>query len=163
VQRLFSSLNPRESLVFAIMIEERNHHVYSRLGDLFRKHCSNEPELQSLFYDLARKEKQHGTLLQEHHDARFGPMELSISEDAILESIEAPHLNLGDILAAAETGDAAAALRMSLEMAIATENGAVAFYSELVKRTTDSELKSLYEQLLVFEQDHTDGLREIRV
>lgn len=162
MQRLFSSLDPREALIAAILIEERNHHIYRRLGDLFHKLCSTQPQLQLLFHDLASKEKQHGAILKEHL-ARYGTVQHNLTEDEILDSIEVPRLDLEDILEAANRGDTASALKLSLEMAIATENRAVTFYSDLSKNTADPELRSLYQQLLGFEQDHVGDLSQVLV
>jgi rubrerythrin len=145
----------------AISIEKRNHYLYSRLGDVFGKLCSNEPRLQAFFYDLAANEREHGTILQEQHVARYGTVHSDLSEDEIVESIEVPRLNLADILQAVESGDMESAIKLSLEMAVETENRAVGFYSDLVRNTTDPELKAVYEQLLEFEQAHVEGLTKV--
>jgi len=156
VKRDFALLSPQEALLFAIVIEERNTQLYHRLGEMFSKFCPDAPPIASAFCDLENTERQHGILLTSRYRERFGEVPASINEDDVRNLIEVPRLRVGDILDAAEAGDLSLAKRLAFEMALETERNAVDYYVRLSEVTTDQELKALYQELVRFEQEHTD-------
>jgi rubrerythrin len=160
VKRNFTSLSPQEALRIAIVIEERNAHIYQRLGEVFSKCCPDSPQIPSAFYDLANEERQHGILLTERYFERFGAVHADITEEDIWDFIEVPRLAVADILAAVEAGDALAARRMAFEMALAAEQGAVNYYARVAKTTPDPELKALCEEFVAMEREHTDWVEQ---
>ncbi len=155
VKRNFTSLSPQEALRLAIVIEERNAHIYQRLGEMFSKSCADSPQIPSAFYELANEERQHAIDLTERYIKRFGAVQADITEEDIWDFIEAPRLAVADILAAIEAGDELAARRMAFEMALAAEQGAVKYYARVAKTTPDPELKALCEEFVAMEQEHT--------
>jgi rubrerythrin len=160
VKRDLTSLSLREALRIAIVIEERNTHVYQRLGEMFSKSCPDSPQIASAFYDLENMERQHGILLTARYFVRFGAVPADITEEDIWDFIEVPRLAVADILAAVEAGDVLAARRMAFEMALAAEQSAVHYYARLAETTPDPELKTLYKEFVAFEQKHSDGLEQ---
>ena len=158
MKRDFATLSPQEALKVAIVIEERNTQLYHRLGEMFSKFCPDSPQIVSMFSDLANLERQHGILLTARYVERFGGVHADITEEDIWNVIEMPRLRVGDILAAAGAGDVVLARRMAFEMALATERSTVSYYARLAETTPDPELKALYKELVVFEQEHTDEL-----
>ena len=160
MKRDFTSLSLREALRIAIVIEERNTHVYQRLAEMFSKSCPDSPQIPSAFYDLANAERQHGILLTARYFVRFGAAPADITEEDIPDFIEMPRLKVADILAAVEAGDVLAARRMAFELALAAEQSAVNYYARLAETTPDPELKALYKEFLAFEREHTDSLEQ---
>jgi len=156
VKRDFASLSPREALRIAIVIEERNAHIYHRLGEMFSRSFPDTPQIPSAFYDLANTELEHGAILTARHFERFGAIHADVTEEDICDFIEVPSLRVADISAAVSAGDVALARRMAFEMALAAERSAVDYYARLVENTPDPELKALYKEFVAFEQEHTD-------
>jgi rubrerythrin len=155
VKRDFASLSLREALRIAIVIEERNAHIYQRLGEMFSRFCPDSPQIPSAFYDLANTEREHGVTLAARHFERFGAVYADITEEDIWDFIEVPHLCVADISAAGEAGDVALARRMAFGMALAAERSSVNYYARLVENTPDLELKALYKEFVAFEQEHS--------
>ena len=156
MKRDLASLSPREALQVAIVIEERNAHIYQRLAEIFSKSCPDSPQIPSAFYELANTERAHGATLTARHFQRFGAVHADITEEDIWDFIEVPRLRVADISAAVEAGDGALARRMAFEMALAAERSAVNYYARLAENTPDLELRTLYQEFVAFEQEHTD-------
>ena len=155
VKRDFASLSPREALRVAIAIEKRNTHLYQRLGEMFSKACPDSPQIPAAFRELANEERQHGVDLTARYTKRFGALHADITEEDIWGFIEAPRLAVADILAAVEAGDALAARRMALEIALAAEQSALNYYTWVAEATHDPELKALCEEFAAMEKEHS--------
>ena len=160
MKRDLASLSHREALRIAIVIEERNAHIYHRLAEIFSRSCPDSPQIPSAFYELANTEREHGATLTARHLERFGAVHADITEEDIWDFIEVPSLRVADISAAVEAGDGARARRMAFEMALAAERSAVNYYGRLVENTSDPELKALYKEFVAFEQEHTDWAQQ---
>jgi rubrerythrin len=158
LKRSFASLSTREVLRVAIAIEERNAHIYHRLGEILARSCPGSLQVSSAFYELADTERKHGALLVRRYSERFGPVLADIAEEDIEYLVEMPQLDVANILAAVEAGDVWRARRLALEIVRAAECNAVKYYSRLVETTSDPELNALYRELLAFEQEHNDWL-----
>lgn len=160
MKRNFTSLSSREALRLAIVIEERNAHIYQRLGEMFSKSCPDSPQIPAAFHELADRERLHGANLTERYSKRFGALRADMSEEDIWDLIEAPRLDVADIQAAVEAGDALAARRMALGMALAAEQGAVKYYTRVAGTTPDPELKALCEEFVTDEREHTGWVEQ---
>lgn len=158
LKRSFASLNPREVLCIAIAIEERNAHIYHRLGEILARFCPGSSQVSSAFYELADTERKHGALLARRYRERFGPVRAEIVEEDIEDRIEMPQLNLADVSAVVEAGDVPGARRLAFEIVRAAECNAVKYYLRLVETTSDPELNALYREFLAIEQEHNDWL-----
>ncbi len=160
MKRSFASLNIQEALRVAIAVEDRNTHIYHRLGEILARSCSGSPQVSSAFHELADTERNHSALLAIRYSERFGAVPTDISEPDIEDLIETPQPNIADIVAAAEAGDVHGARRLALEMVRATECSAVTYYTRLVGATSDPEMKALYKEFLAFEQEHNDWVEQ---
>ncbi|MGB9072333.1 MAG: ferritin family protein [Terriglobales bacterium] len=160
MQRDFASLSPREALRIAILVEERNTHIYHRLGEMFSKLCPDSPQVPSAFFDLANTERQHGVLLTARYSERFGALDKHTTAESTVDLIEVPRLGIADILVAVEAGDVPSAGRMAYEMALAAEQSTLNYYARLAETTPDPDLKALYKEFVTFEQAHTDWLEQ---
>ena len=158
VKREFSSLNPREALRIAIAIEERNAEIYHQLSDLFFQFCPDVPNMASSFLDLAKAERQHGELLNTRYGERYGDTKDDITEEAIRDFIETPRFEVASMVEAVETGQPVLARQMALEIAAAAEHSALQYYRRLAATTLDPQLKTLYEEFVAFELEHSDRL-----
>ncbi len=156
----FPLLSPPQALRYAIIVEERNTQIYSRLGEIFSRLCPDSPQIVCAFCDLANQEKQHAATLTSRYRDRFGTLDANVSEEDIQGAVESPHLSLGDVLGFAQIGDVVSARRKAFEMALVAELEAAAFYAHLVNNTSDAELKALYQELLVLEQEHSSWIED---
>lgn len=156
--RDFSSLTAQEALSIAIAIEERNATVYHHLGNLFSQFCSDAPTLAVSFFELESAERRHGALLISRYVERYGTLNTGVSEEDIRDFIEVPRYDVASVLTAVEIGQPGSARHIALEIAAAAERSALQYYRHLVATTLDPELKSLYEEFVALEQEHTDWL-----
>jgi erythrin-vacuolar iron transport family protein len=158
MKRDFSSLTAQEALGIAITVEERNAFVYHQLGDMFSQFCADAPTLASSFFELESAERRHGALLMSRYVERFGTLTCNISEEDIRSFIEVPRYDVDSVLTAVEKGQPGSARHIALEIAAAAEQSAVQYYSHIAATTLDPELKSLYEEFVALEQEHSDWL-----
>lgn len=156
VKRDFSSLTSPEALRVAIAIEDRNAETYRQLSDVFSNFCPELPALASAFFELSATERQHSIVLSTRYLERFGTVNAGIAEEDIRDFIEVPRYNVADIVSAIETGNAEAARRVALEIAAAAERSALHYYVRLAALARDPQMKSLYQEFVGFEQEHTD-------
>jgi rubrerythrin len=153
MKRSFQSLSPIEGLHVAIFVEERNSEIYHRFAEMFASFQDFASlEIASVLWDIASEERHHSSLLQECYNARYGQAACALTESDILEIIELPQLDDGELFNS--TAEAATAQQRALRVALKAENQARDFYAELAETAGDPELRGLYVELCSFEADH---------
>jgi rubrerythrin len=149
--RTFASLSAQEALGIAISIEERNAEIYHRFAEMFTEFADAESlEIASVFWEMV-EEHGHHALLERKYWEQFGTPERLYSEDDLVELIEVPKLNEGDVLAG---GSDLSARQRALQVALRAEAGAQQFYSKMVQQTPDSPLRQTYSELAEMEDGH---------
>jgi rubrerythrin len=158
MKREFSSLSVQEALHVAIFVEERNAALYEEFADLFTEFKDPESlEMASTFIEMAEEERTHSSQLQERYFERYGRRSCAITEEEIRDIIEMPRLDKG-LFAIAKAKISPIPARKALEVALAAELSAERFYKRLVEITPDRALRSFYQELAIFEKDHTRDL-----
>ncbi|HEX6879191.1 MAG TPA: ferritin family protein [Terriglobales bacterium] len=157
MKRPFTSLTPQEALHVAIFIEERNAAIYHRFAEMFVEFRDLDSlEIAGVFWDMAVEENHHSTRLLELYNERFGNTACSVTEEDIVDIIEVPKLEDGDVFG--EDARTATARERALQVALAAELNARKFYAAISDQTTDPKLRRLYKELAEFEGDHVDFL-----
>ena len=158
MKREFTSLSPQEALHVAVFIEERNAALYHRFAEMFVEFRDVESlEIAGVFWDMAVEEYHHSTKLLELYAERFGNTSCAVTEEDILDMIEVPRLEDGDVFGS-DPHNANSARERALLVALAAEQGARKFYSGIADQTTDPKLRRLYRELADFETDHVEFL-----
>lgn len=158
MKRPFSSLSVQEALHVAIFIEERNATLYHRFAEMFVEFRDLESlEIAGVFWDMAVEENHHSTKLQQLYMERFGNSSCAVTEEDIVDMIEVPRLEDGNVLSG-DTRDATSARERALQVALAAEQNARKFYSGLAEHTPDAKLRRMYQELSEFETDHVEFL-----
>ncbi|HET7207645.1 MAG TPA: ferritin family protein [Terriglobales bacterium] len=161
MKRDFASLTPQETLHVAIFIEERNAEIYHQFAELFAEfHDPESLEIASTFWDMAKEEREHGTLLQKRYFDRYGTRPCALTDEDIRDFIEVPKLETGEIFTISKLKVGRSPREMALEVAISAEQGAIRYYTRLAEITEDPELRALYREFVDFESSHTDGLQK---
>jgi rubrerythrin len=157
--RSFSSLSPQEALHVAIFIEERNAGIYQRFAEMFAEFRDPDSlEIAAVFWDMSVEEKRHSSQLQTKYQERYGNASCTITEDDLHEMIEVPRLESSDVFEVSKSSHATPRER-ALKVALEAEHSAQAFYAELVDRTDDTALRSLYRELATMEDGHVNYLQ----
>ena len=158
MKRAFISLTPQEALHVAVFIEERNAEVYHHFAEMFVEfHDVQSLEVASVFWDMAAEERHHSTLLQRRYMERYGNGSCALTEDDLQELIEVPRLESEISLTTTRPAKPNPRER-ALQVALAAENNARRFYTELAAVTTDLQLRELYREFAEFEKDHVEFL-----
>jgi rubrerythrin len=161
MQRAFASLTAQEALNVAIFIEERNAGIYHRFAEMFTEfHDADSLEIASVFWDMAVEEKRHSSLLQATYQDRYGNSRCSLTEENLLELIEVPRLDDGDVFANRPAVEFSARER-ALQVAFTAETSAHNFYVRLVQQTEPGPLRRLYTELSMMEEGHVGFLQKI--
>jgi rubrerythrin len=161
MQRAFASLTAQEALHVAIFVEERNAGVYHRFAEMFTEfHDADSLEIASVFWDMAVEEKRHSSLLGATYQDRYGNVRCSLTEEDLLELIEVPRLDDGDVFAVGPAVDLSACER-ALQVALTAETSAHSFYTRLVEQTEQGPLRRLYTELSMMEDGHIGFLQNI--
>jgi rubrerythrin len=144
-------IDARRAILFrAIQIEARNGGVYDSLAQLFQGY---DDSVTALFCEMAAEERQHGAQLEQRYRERFGPVPSSNEEPK--EVIEAPDLDDAEALVFDSM-----TIEQALETGVRTEEAAREFYRREASRTSDPELKTVYQELADFEETHVRLLSE---
>lgn len=152
MQRTFTSLTAPEALGIAISIEERNAEIYHRFAEVFTEFGDEESlEIASVFWEMAVEERGHHALLERKYWELYGVPERLYTEDDLVELIEVPKLNEGDVFAG---GSDLTARQRALQVALRAEMNAQQFYSRLVEQTPVSPLRETYQELAQMEDGH---------
>ena len=138
------------TLLRAIHIETRNAAIYESLGQLFQGY---DDSVWAIFGEMAAEELQHGALLEQRYQERFGSV--PSPGEPPKEVIEAPDLHDPEAL----IFDSMTVVQ-ALETGLRAEQEARDFYRQEVARTSDPELQKVYRELGEFEETHVRVLNE---
>src|SRR5581483_9573455 len=134
MKRSFSSLSPREALHSAILIEQRNAQIYHRFAEMFAEFGDAESlEVSTAFWEMAVEERGHEAMLQQRYCEQYGEEGCSLTEEELLESIEAPKLESGDLFSIDYRG--ITGRERALQVALHAEVSAQNFYAKLADHT----------------------------
>lgn len=152
MQRSFASLTAQEALGIAISIEERNAEIYHRFAEMFTEFGDAESlEIASVFWEMAVEERGHHAMLEQKYWERYGVPQRLATEADLVELIEVPKLNAGEVFA---DDRIVSARQRALEVALRAEVSAQHFYSKLVEQTPESPLRQTYSELAAMEDGH---------
>ena len=152
MQRSFASLTAQEALGIAISIEERNAEIYHRFAEMFTEFGDAESlEIASVFWEMAVEERGHHALLEQKYWEQYGVPQRLATEQELVELIEVPKLNAGEVFA---DDRIFSARQRALEVALRAEVNAQQFYSKLVEQTPESPLRRTYSDLAEMEDGH---------
>jgi rubrerythrin len=155
MRRSFPSLDPQEALHVAIFIEERNAELYHRFAEMFVEFRDSESlEIASVFWEMAVEEKNHSSILQGKYMEEFGDSRCALTEEDLIEWIEVPKLEDGDVFAATREGSTNNVRERALRVALKAELAAQRYYSGLVENTQEGPLRRLYRELAEMEDGH---------
>jgi rubrerythrin len=141
MRRSFASLDPQEALHVAIFIEERNAELYHRFAEMFVEfRDSDSLEIASVFWEMAAEE--------------YGSSRCALTEEDLVEWIEVPKLEDGDIFAPTPEGSQNNVRERALRVALKAELAARRYYSDLTHNTPDGALRRLYRELSEMEDEH---------
>jgi len=159
MQRSFASLSPQEVLQVAISIEERNAELYHRFAEMFTELADADSlEIASVFWEMAIEERHHSWQLQQRYAELYGNRTNSMSEQELVEIVEVPKLEDGDIFASPQ--DAPPARLRALNVALRAELGAQEFYVKLVEQTARGALQDIFRYLAQVEDGHVAYLEQ---
>jgi rubrerythrin len=153
MKRSFASLSPQQALDAAISIEKRNAEVYYRFAEMFTE-FGDEPSLEigAVFWEMAIEERGHHALLEQKYREQYRSSSSSLTEDDLVELIEVPRLENGDVFAAGD--DATMARARALQVALGAERSAQSFYAKLAEQTPTGTLRQIYCDLAQMEDGH---------
>jgi rubrerythrin len=155
MRRSFASLDPQEALHVAIFIEERNAELYHRFAEMFVEFRDSESlEIASVFWEMAAEEKQHSSLLQTKYMGQYGSSRCALTEEDLVEWIEVPKLEDGDIFAPTRDGSKSPVRERALQVALKAEQAAQSYYADLMQNTQEGPLRELYCELAEMEDSH---------
>lgn len=155
MKRPFSSLSPQEALHVAIFIEERNADLYHRFAEMFSEFRDDEStEIAGVFWEMAAEERNHSALLQSRYTEKYANAGCELTEEDILEFIEVPRLEEGDVFSPVRDGYKVAGRNRALNVALSAEKKALQYYRDLSAQTEPGPLKQLYLELARFEDGH---------
>jgi rubrerythrin len=155
MRRSFTSLDPQEALHVAIFIEERNAELYHRFAEMFVEfRDSDSLEIASVFWEMTAEEKQHSSLLQTKYMEQYGSSRCALTEEDLVEWIEVPKLEDGDIFAPTRDGSQSHVRERALQVALKAELAAQRYYADLMQNTQEGPLRRLYRELAEMEDGH---------
>ena len=153
MKRSFASLSPQQALDVAISIEKRNAEIYHRFAEMFTEFGDEVSlEIGAIFWEMAIEERAHQALLQQKYVEQYGRSSSSLTEDDLVELIEVPRLEHGDVFAAGN--DAITVRERALQVALYAELSAQGFYTKLAEQTPTGPLRQIYSDLAQMEDGH---------
>jgi rubrerythrin len=160
MQRSFTSLSPQEALHVAIFIEERNAQLYRQFAEMFTEFSDSESlEIASVFQEMVAEEKDHSSKLQDLYLERFGTSNCALTEEDLVELIEVPRLEPGDLFLAPQEKNMSVRNR-ALQVALNAEQSAQKYYAELMEKTEPGPLRMLYRELAEMEDGHVASIEK---
>jgi rubrerythrin len=158
MQRSLASLTPPEVLQIAISIEDRNAELYRNFADMFSEFGDEESlEIAAVFWDMAVEERGHSGQLKERYIELYGEPGSAITEQELVELIEVPKLDNGDVFGLAH--EVPGRMR-ALKVALQAEIGAEQFYRKLVQQTPPGPLCDIFVYLGNVEDEHVRYLED---
>jgi rubrerythrin len=157
MKRSFAALGPQEALHVAIFIEARNAELYHNFAKMFVEFGDSESvEIANVFWEMAVEERHHGSLLQSKYVERYGVSTCDLTEEDLLEFIEVPRLDDGDIFPA--YANELPARYRALQVALQAELNAQRYYANLMANTEAGPLRLIYSELAQVEDAHVGYL-----
>jgi rubrerythrin len=157
MQRSFVSLSPQEALQVAISIEDRNAELYHRFAELFTEFGDEESlDIAAVFWEMAVEERGHSSLLKQKYAERYGDSQCRITEQDLIEIVEVPSLETGDIFGTPNNSESGRV--RALRVALLAELGAQRFYAKLAEQTPAGALHNLFDDLAQMEDSHVGFL-----
>ncbi len=154
MKRSFAALSAQEALHVAIFIEERNAEVYHRFAEMFVEFRDSESlEIAAVFWEMAIEERRHSSMLQTKYMERYGNARCAVTEDELIELIEVPRLEEGDVFAVGRDAEVPARDR-ALQVALQAELSAMQYYTKLMEQTQEASLRRIYRELAQMEDGH---------
>jgi rubrerythrin len=153
MKRSFASLTPQQALNVAISIEQRNAEIYHRFAEMFTEFGDEVSlEIGAIFWEMAIEERAHQSLLEQKYVEQYGGSSSTLTEDDLVELIEVPRLEQGDVFGAGS--DAVTARERALQVALSAELSAQGFYTKLAEQTPTGPLRQIYCDLAQMEDEH---------
>jgi rubrerythrin len=157
MQRSFESLSPQEVLQVAISIENRNAELYHNFAEMFTEFADKESlDIAAVFWEMAVEERGHSWQLKQKYAELYGDLMCSITEQELLEIIEVPKLESGNVLD--PVADGMPGRVRALKVALQAEVGAQEFYQNLAERTPPGQLRDIFVYLASMEDSHVSYL-----
>jgi len=138
----FERLSLQDALDLAVLIEEEARDRYVEFAEQLALH--HTPEVADFFSRMARIEERHRTELLQRRRTLFGDVPSGIDRRMIFD-VEAPGY---------EEARAFMGVRQALEMVLASEIKAHAFFDAALPRVKDPQLQSLFRELREEEVHH---------
>ena len=156
--RSFAELDAQEALHVAIFIEERNAEIYHRFASMFTEFGDVESQaIAGVFWEMAEEERRHSSMLQSRYCQQYGNASCSLTEEDLVDFIEVPRLESGDVFADSRPG--ASERNRALQVALTAEVSAQRFYGDLAQCSEPGPLRLIYEELAQTEGEHVAFLR----
>lgn len=143
----FTALSLQDALDLAVLVEEEALERYEELADQMELH--HTPEAAAFFHFMADNERKHGDELHARRLALFGDAPRSVSR-AQLFDVEAPDYDQARAFMSA---------RQAMEVALAAETKAHAFFVAALPHIHDADVKHLFEELRDEEVHHQTLVR----
>ncbi len=145
----FPKLTLMDALDLASLIEVEAYERYMQFAEQLGPSYPDGAE--SVFQSMAINEKKHGEQLAERRLALFGKAPAKVTRHDIFD-VEAPdvgatHWNMSPLKA--------------LQVALAAEKKAYAFYDEALPSVKQAEVKTLFEELREEEAEHVQMVQDI--
>jgi len=144
----FSKLTLQDALDLAILVEDEARERYEELADQMDAHRT--PEAAAFFRFMVTNEAKHGEQLLERRRALFGDAPANVSRD-MLWDVEAPDYDQARAFMSA---------RSAMMVALASETKAHDYFVAALEHVTDSEVRSLFQELRDDEKVHEDLVRK---
>ena len=142
----FRELTPEQVVMLAIDVEEANGNRLRIFSDLFADYA---PEAAEIFSEMAAEEDLHRGRLEAVYERRHGELQRTVGEADVRDVIE-PH----DLDDAEHVVFDSLSVRRALEVVLAAEHQALAFYRQAQENTDERDLRELYRELADFEAVH---------
>ncbi len=141
-------LGAKDALDLAVLIEEEAHERYLALAKQVGGRYAGDAA--DMFREMAANEAKHGAQLAERRRQLFGDAPRTVTRDELFE-VEAPSLSAARPFLSAH---------QAMEVALASERKARAFFEEARAQATDDEARALFSELRDEEVRHEAFVRE---
>jgi len=142
-----ATLTAQDALDLAILIEEEAKERYETFARQVGGRYAGDAA--DMFKGMAFNESRHGAELLERRRRLFGEAPVRVTRDMIYE-VEAPDLNAPRVFMSA---------RQAMEVALASEQKARAFFVEALTVITEPDVRSLFRELRDEEEVHEQFVR----
>lgn len=138
----FTKLTLLQALDLAVLIEEEARDRYLEFAEQLASH--HTPEAAAFFTKMAKIETIHFDQLVARRAATFGASRSGLTLDQIFD-VEAPEYDAARVFMS---------VRQALDVALAAEEKAFAFFDRTIPSVVDAEARALFEELREEELEH---------